>query len=415
MSNILQAVATYQESDLGILQNMFCFIGTFNTKFKNFEKMTGNLGSSVDYDLPPRMTGQPSLVFNSFTGVQQRKRTITVDKEYGVGFAFTAQELIFNIDKLDYRMKVGKSSMKDMGTYIESDVASRILPGTYRFYGDATDAGINSYTQLAKALTRYRNYGAVMMGDDKAYIPDISYPTIVGTGLNLFIPEKNNEVINSWDIGTFDRCKFYRSNLLPLHTAGTVGEDDLTLTVVSINGAGTQITCSITHANDADAVKENDLGYFVDNVNGESNIRYLTFTGYKVSSNPVQFRVTADAAIATNAIVLDVFPALIYDGTNTDVNRNLSVAISAGMQIKILPSHRAGMILGDDAGYLAMPQLPDQDPFPTANAYDDESGVSIRLTTGSTFGQNQTGTIYDCIWGKDIAPEYAMRLIFPPL
>ncbi len=415
MSNILQTVATYQESDLGMLQNMFCFIGTFNTKFKDFEKITANLGSSVSYDLPPRMTGQASLVFSSFTGVQQRKRTLTVDGEYGVGFEFTAQELIFNIDKLDYRMKVGKSAMADMGTYVESNVAESILPNTYRFYGDATSAGINTYSQLAKALTRYRNYGSVTGSDVKAYIPDISYPEIVSTGLNLFIPEKNNETINSWDIGTFDRCKFYRSNLLPMHTAGTVGEEGLTLTVVSINGAGTQITCSITHGDDADAVKANDLGYFVDNVSGEANIRYLTFTGYKVSSNPVQFNITADAEIDTNAIVLDVYPALIYDGTNANVNRNLSVAVSAGMEIKILPSHRAGMILGDDAGYLAMPRLPDQNPFPTANEYDADSGLSIRLTTGSQFGQNTTGSIYDCIWGKDIAPEYALRLIFPAL
>lgn len=413
MSNLLQTVATYQASDLGILQNLYCGISTFNKKFLNFEKLIGNLGTTVDYDLPPRMIGQNSLVVTTFEGVEQRKRSITVNKERAVAFAFTAQELIFNIDKLDYRNKVGKSAMAALGSSVETDILSQILPSTYRFYGDCTSAGINSYTKLATALTYFRNYGSVPYSETKAYIPDIAYPTIVGSGLNLFIQKKNDETINSWDIGNFDQCKFYRSNLLPLHTAGTVGEDNLTLTVVSINGAKTQLTCSITHANDADALKENDLGYFVDNVSGETNMRYLTWTGYQVSSNPVQFRVTADAAISSNQIVFDIYPALIDDTTNP--NCNINTPVSAGMQIKVMPSHRAGLICGDDAAFLAMPRLPDQAPFATSNTADEESGASIRLTTGSQFGGNSTGSIYDTIWGKDITPEYSMRLLFPPL
>lgn len=413
MSNLLQTVATYQASDLGILQNLYCGISTFNKKFLNFEKLIGNLGTTVDYDLPPRMIGQNSLVVTTFEGVEQRKRSITVNKERAVAFAFTAQELIFNIDKLDYRNKVGKSAMAALGSSVETDILSQILPSTYRFYGDCTSAGINSYTNLATALTYFRNYGSVPYSETKAYIPDIAYPTIVGSGLNLFIQKKNDETINSWDIGNFDQCKFYRSNLLPLHTAGTIGEDNLTLTVVSINGAKTQLTCSITHANDADALKENDLGYFVDNVPGETNMRYLTWTGYQVSSCPVQFRVTADAAISSNQIVFDIYPALIDDTTNP--NCNINTPVSAGMQIKMVKSHRAGLICGDDAAFLAMPRLPDQAPFATSNTADEESGASIRLTTGSQFGGNSTGSIYDTIWGKDITPEYSMRLLFPPL
>lgn len=38
-SNILQQVATYQESSLAYLQNLTAFIGTANTKFKDFDKL----------------------------------------------------------------------------------------------------------------------------------------------------------------------------------------------------------------------------------------------------------------------------------------------------------------------------------------------------------------------------------------
>lgn len=43
-NNILQQVQTYQMSNLAYLQNLNCFVSTANTKFKNFEKLTANLG-----------------------------------------------------------------------------------------------------------------------------------------------------------------------------------------------------------------------------------------------------------------------------------------------------------------------------------------------------------------------------------
>lgn len=43
-TNILQQVQTYQLSNLAYLQNLNCFVATANTKFKDFEKLTANLG-----------------------------------------------------------------------------------------------------------------------------------------------------------------------------------------------------------------------------------------------------------------------------------------------------------------------------------------------------------------------------------
>jgi hypothetical protein len=83
------------------------------------------------------------------------------------------------------------------------------------------------------------------------------------------------------------------------------------------------------------------------------------------------------------------------------------------MQLLTFPSHRCGGILGGDAMYIAMPQLPDQDPFSTANEYDADTGTSMRLTWGSQFGKNQTGMIYDETHGSVIVPEYSMRYLIP--
>ena len=407
-NNILQQVQTYQMSNLAFLQNLNCFVATANTKFKNFEKMTANLGDTVTFDLPPRFTTANSLVA-TFQSADQRVETLTVDKAINVSYAFTAQQFIFNVE--DYMQKFGKAAVMEMSAEIESDIASVCVEAPYRFYGDGVTP-INSYGSIAAALAMFRNFGAAK-DDTKFYLSDIAQSAIVNTGLNQFATERNNKSANSWDVGDFDKAAFYVSNLLPVHTAGTVGEDGLTLTVVSVvkdaNDAVIQIVFSGA-GTDADAVKEFDKFQFADGVSGQPNMRYLTFIGHKVSSNPVQFKATANSASSAGNVTVDVYPPLKASQGNA---RNLNHEIAAGMQVTALPSHRAGMITAGNPLFLGMPMLPEEVPFPTGNEVDPDTGVSLRMYYGSLFGQNQRGMIHDAIWGKRCVPEYAMSIVFP--
>lgn len=407
-NNILQQVQTYQMSNLAYLQNLNCFVATANTKFKNFEKLTANLGDTVTFDLPPRFTTAASLVA-TFQSADQRVENLTVDKAINVSYAFTAQQFIFNVE--DYSKNFGKSAVMEMSAEIEADIATVCVEAPYRFYGDGVTP-INSYGQLAAALAMYRNYGAAK-DNTKFYLSDIAQSAIVNTGLNQFALDRNNKSANSWDVGDFDRAAFYVSNLLPVHTAGTIGEDGTVLTVVSVvkdaNDAVIQIVFSGA-GTDADAVKEFDKFQFSDGVSGQPNLRYLTFIGHKVSSNPVQFRATADAASSAGNVTVDVYPPLKASSGST---RNLNFEIAAGMQVTALPSHRAGMITAGNPLFLGMPMLPEEVPFPTGNEVDPDTGVSLRMYYGSLFGQNQRGMIHDAIWGKKAVPEYVMSVIFP--
>lgn len=407
-NNILQQVQTYQRSNLAYLQNLNCFVATANTRFKNFEKMTANLGDTVTFDLPPRFTTAASLVA-TFQSADQRVENLTVDKAINVSYAFTAQQFIFAVE--DYMEQFGKAAVMEMSAEIESDIATVCVEAPYRFYGDGVTQ-INSYGQLAAALAMYRNYGAAK-DNTKFYLSDIAQSAIVNTGLNQFATDRNNKSANSWDVGDFDRAAFYVSNLLPVQTAGTIGEDGTVLTVVSVvkdaNDAVTQIVFSGA-GTDADAVKEFDKFQFSDGVSGQPNLRYRTFIGHKVSSNPVQFRATANSASSGGNVTIDVYPPLKASQGNT---QNLNFEIAAGMQVTALPSHRAGMITAGNPLFLGMPMLPEEVPFPTGNEVDPDTGVSLRMYYGSLFGQNQRGMIHDAIWGKKCVPEYAMSVIFP--
>lgn len=429
-TNILQTVQTYQRGGLALLQNLCCHITTANTKFKDFDRIQANLGSSVAFDLPPRATTVAGLVA-SFQPAVQRVQTLVCDQANNSSFSVTSQQRIFNLEKgdEDYTRVFGESFIAELAGTVEANIALNwasgvtsqltntlnTFSGPYRYFGNGLNA-LTSYQQLSQAIMFFKNYGSVAKGI-KVYLPDTVVPSIVGSGLNQFVPQRNDEIAMSWEIGDFGtpRVSYYQSNLMPLHVSGDTGVNQNVLTVVSVNDPTgqnvTQITVSGATASDQNAVFSGDLFAFQDGVTGFNNLRYLTFIVHAVSANQVQFRATANAAAnASGVVTINITPALNWAGGQ---NQNLNTPIVPGMQILGLPSHRCGGILGGDAFYLAMPQLPEQDPFPTANEIDPDTGCSLRLTYGSLLGQNQTGLIYDETHGSVIVPEYSMRYIIP--
>jgi len=427
-NNTLQQVQTYQMSNLAYLSNYGCFVSTANTKFKDFEKLEANLGSSVTFDKPPRYVTTNTLVAQ-WQPSTQLVETLTVNQAMTVSYAFSTQQFVFNVH--DYMEKFGKSAVEEFASVVEQNVALNSISGVvdndpvsntyglknsrsgpFRFYGNGTTA-INSFGQLAQINANFRNFGAPK-GPLKVYLPDTIAPQIVNSGLQQFTMTRNNEMANSWEVGNFNKSEYYVSNLLPIQYAGTIGNDNTTLTLVSTNdptGANvTQLTFSGA-GTDADAIKYGDMAQFQDSVSGQSNIRFLTWIGHATSRQPVQFRATADAASSGGNVTVNIYPALCWQAGNA--NQNLSHALAAGMQVKFLPDHAAGLVIAGDALFIGMPALPDQSPFETSNKYDEEMGISIRLTYGTIFGQNQQGFINDGIWGSFLVPEYSMRIAFP--
>lgn len=429
-SNILQQVQTYQRSSLGLLLNLCCHISTANTKFKDFDKIQANLGSTVTFDLPPRFTTTAGLVA-SFEPAVQRVLQLVADQSNNTSFAVSAQQRIFNLEKgeEDYMRVFGKSAIAELANLVEGNIAlnwassvvsqldgtTNTFSGPYRFFGDGSTS-LSSFQQLAQAIMFFKNYGAVAEGI-KVYLPDSVIPAIVGNGLNQFVPQRNDDIAMSWEVGDFGTplVHYYQSNLMPIHVSGDTGVNGQTLTVISTNDPTgqnvTQITVSGATASDANAVFAGDMFQFKDGVSNQPNMRYLTFIGHFQSANPVQFRATANAAANSSGnVTISITPSLNWAG---GANQNLNNPIVAGMQLLTFPSHRCGGILGGEALFMAMPQLPEQSPYDTANEYDPDTAASLRLTYGSLFGQNQTGMIYDEVHGSVIVPEYSMRFLIP--
>jgi hypothetical protein len=175
------------------------------------------------------------------------------------------------------------------------------------------------------------------------------------------------------------------------------------------DGGISALTCSGA-GSDVDAILAHDVLRFNDGVSGKADVRYRSWIGHKPVDVPVQIRATADATSVTDSVVVSIFPKLYSASSN---KQNVDQTIVVGMELSALPSHRCGFICGGDALFVAMPSLPDEDPFTTIRSQDTETGAAIRMYSGSKFGLNERGTVHDGIWGKVMVPNYAMRIAFP--
>ena len=437
VSNLLQQVQTYQKSDLAYLLNLTCAIETFNTKFLNFQEFVGNLGSTVNFDLPARFLTTAGLVA-TFQPSVQRLQPLSCDQAANTSATYSAQEMVFNLDDANnsYMDSFGKAAMIELANQIEANVlrnfdssvpvntivngqtvptgALHTESGPFRFMGNGITA-INSYTQLQQFIELYKNFGSPK-NDIRVYLPNLIIPGIIGSGLAQFAPKRNDDIAMSWELGTFAGVNYYSSNLLPVHFSGNVGNDQTVLTLVSTNDPTgdnvTQLTFSGAGVSDANAIKSGDMFQFQDGVSGEQNIRYRQFIGHQISGVPVQFRSNGNVASSgVGNVTINITPALCSNPSNS--NFNLSIPLSAGMQVLSVPDHVAGAIIGGNAAFLAMPKLPSTAPFPSSSEIDKDTGVSMRLYYGTLFGQNQYGYIHDATWASTIPPEYVARICIP--
>jgi hypothetical protein len=435
-TNVLQTVQRYMKAELAWLLNSFYAIRETNKRFKNFENEVGNLGDTITFDTTPRFTTYSGLVITQQPSVQ-RVQSLVCSQAFNVASGYTDQQFLFNVQ--DYMTRFGKSAGLELGTKVEADVLKNIVSGVrindpqnanfgalqtqsgpYRFFGDGFTP-INSYTQLAQMIANFNDYGSAK---DKmqCVLPTPLIPQIIGTGLNQFAINRNNEIAMSWELGNFAGADFFTSNLLPTHISGTIGDSaapNNVMTVVSVNDpTGANVTAITftepTSGTDANAIKAGDLMQFNDGVSGHPNMRFLSFIGHELTQQPVQFRAIADAATVAGTVTVQIQTinsvGLVW---LQNQNQNLNNAIAAGMQVTVVPSHRAGLLHSGDQFYLAMPRLPDESPFDTAQETDKDSGASLRHYWGSQFGLNNRAYVRDEIHGSCLVSENAMRILLP--
>jgi hypothetical protein len=421
ISNTLQAVKTYnQDFTLPTLEAALTLTKLTNKKFNNWKTITKQRGQTVEYRKPTLFNVTNSLSFDPVNdgSFAERFAYLTVDQERLTNYAITDEQLAtYPLEELANDM--GDESMIAMAGNIDSYVAQKACSGGYRWVGDreAKAGTMGSFAALRQAVVAARNFG----GSQTLHcvIPDTSIPSIFSSGAQEYIPDRNNDLDKSWrlpQVGGMANTQFYQSQLLPTHTSGTAAGKEVAITNVTestYTENGETLSASeivLSGLTSGETIVADDLG----DISGATPIRFLRQQDKTPTAINPQFKViTGGTADGSGNLTIKVAPALIFDATNKNPERNLSRAIvPATDKLYIVKSHKRGVIFYQPAFQMACPKLPSKSPY-ASDVAQTESGIALRSYHGSVFGEPITQMVHDVLFGVSMDRDYAATLIFP--
>lgn len=441
VSNSGVNVVTYANADLAWLDNKFCALTLANKKYMNFQSAPAQLGQTMTFRLAPRQITVDGLKTIDESS-NMRFQTLSSTQAANTSNAYSAEQLVYTFE--EYVEDFDMAGAKALGTKMEMDLLKnvtssvvgndpentdgafgvrQIASGPFRFFGDGRTS-VSTFGRLADAVSQFQQFGwaeSALSG----IIPLNIQTAIVNTGSNQFTPDRNNKTTRKWQVGDFAECQWNTSNLLPIHRAGVIGNavsGANVLTVVSTNDPSgqniTQIVCtttgSLAGATVANALLASDMFQAVDNVAGFENLTTTTWIGAAPTVLPLQGLVTANSNLVAGTITLNLRTSNGVGFSTSGQTKNVDQNIVAGMKFFVVPSHQAGLIMSGMPLYMAMPEMPSQSPWPSANAFDAKSGMRIRHYYGATgIGSNLRRYVRDQMWGSTLVPEQCMRILIP--
>jgi hypothetical protein len=414
VDNVLQAVQTFSESGVGMLLNTNCFLKFATKKYENFQNQPGQLGTTILLQKPyfVAVADGAAPVFQS---AQQRFQPLVCDQIKNVAHVMSQSELVFNFNNNPGQIEsLTRASAAGLGAIIERYMADLGKNAGYRFFG-STSSYVNTYQQLNLAYANFAQYG--MSPDMGCVIMDNStIANIKNTQNAAFTLNFNNQLqdsANSWEIGKISgrNLDTYASNMLPIHHGGYAANNSTTLTVVSVSSDGLNITFSVPSAQ-TKMLAKGDMIQFSTGADGD--LFFVTRYGRANTGLNVQARITADADSTGSGpytVVATVSEPMIGDANS--INQLITRPLAAGDTATAVGPHRVGLMLSMDAVSLAMPKLPDTQPYTSSSIMDETTGASMLSWHGWIPEKGNTGLVQQVQYGGVYFDDYVQRIILP--
>lgn len=332
--------------------------------------------------------------------VVEGSTSITVDKQKGVDFKFTSEELSLDIKDLSER--VIKPAMVQLANQVDSDLHAlyKYVPN---WVGDAGQT-INSFTDFAKGPERLDEY-AVPMNDRCATLSPADHWGLLGNQTGLYIQQAASGAYREGSLGKIGGVDTYMSQNVPTHTTGS------DFTTVTVNQSVTTSTIAYT---DVATTMQQTITIAGGNFNAGD-----VFTIEDVNAvNPVtkadlgfskQFTVIS---YSSNTLVF--YPAMIWTGAFQNVKVTTGVTDLNTKTITGVGSastdYRQNMIFHKNAFALAMVPLV-MPSGATGGARESYKGLSVRVQPYYDGVNDNNNWRLDILYGvKAIDPRLATRL-----
>jgi hypothetical protein len=174
--------------------------------------------------------------------VVEGKTTFTVDKQKGVDFKFTSQDLTLQIDQLSER--VIKPAMIQLVNQIDRDLMA-LYKNVYN-HVTIPAGGIDSFADFALAPTLMDKI-AVPQDDRHAVLSPADHWALLGSQTALFIQDAARGAYRNGSLGKIGGVDTYMSQNVPLHTTGSrTGTDAINASFTGDTWAATKDTNTST-------------------------------------------------------------------------------------------------------------------------------------------------------------------------
>lgn len=362
-------------------------------------------GSTVSIRRPTDFTVRDGANVSN-QDVVEGTTSITVNKQKGVDFVFTSQELTLNINELSER--VIKPAMVQLANQVDADIFDlyKQVPNWVGTPGQT----INSFTDFAVAPQRMDEY-AVPADGRSAVLSPSDHWGLLGSQTSLYIQDAAKGAYRNGSLGAIGGVDTYMAQNVPTHTVGVatgtplVNGGSQVSTYVSVKNTMTQTLNTDGWTNSTTGILKAGDVFTIANVYAVNPITKATLPFLK------QFTVTADAnsGASTGPSALTIYPAIIDSGAF----KNVSAAPADNAAITVLGTggtgYRQNLAFHKNAFALAMvPMI--APPGAVDVSRQSYKGTSVRLIPYYTGTSDTSAWRLDILYGtKAIDPRLATR------
>ena len=373
------------------------------------KKVNGyTVGETVSIRRPTDFTVRDGATA-SIQDVVEGKTTFTVDKQKGIDFKFTSQDLTLQIKDLSER--VIKPAMIQLANQIDVDLMA-LYKGIPR-HVTIPSGGIDSFADFALAPTLMDKCSIPQDGRNAVLTPTDHW-ALLGSSTALYINDVAKSAYRSARVGMVAGIDTYMSQNAPTHTTGArTGTDLVDQTLVDGTHTWATYKDATTVTFHIDGAASDTTGYWkagdtftISDVYDVNPVTKATLAHLK------QFVILSDATSASSEGDVSIWPPLILSGaqktchlsTGTDIDDN-----TVTYQGVASTNYQQNLFFHKNAfGLVMVPMV--SPPGAVDVARQSYKGMSVRVIPYYDGTNDQANYRLDILYGtKVIDPRMAVR------
>lgn len=314
------------------------------------------VGESISIRRPTDFTVRDGATA-AIQDVVEGKFTLSVDKQKGVDFKFSSQDLTLQIGQLSER--VIKPAVVQLANQIDRDIAA-LYKDVWNWVGTAGQT-VNSFADFAKAPERL-DLGAVPQDDRSAVMSPTDQWAMIGSQTALYMQDVAKDAYRRGKLGMIGNVDTYSSQNVQTHTRGTAAG------APAVNGASQSTTWAASK---------------------DTGTMNLTTASWSASGTIVQGDVFTIADVyAVNPVTKATLPHLQQFVVKSSVTANATTASATTLSIS--------------------------PPIITSGAFQTVSAAPADAATITIVGTASTGYAQNLVFHKNALSLVMVPMIAPP-